>query len=215
MRSQGLKTLYYASAGRLSICVLWWRRITGNGRYADAYVNLGCGSKYVPGMVNIDGNIFRKKDIWLDVTLGLPFRDNSVHGVYSSHLLEHLSVQDVRRLLTECNRVLKPGGALRLVVPSLEYAIQAYIQDKPALLPDWPDRYRSIGGRFNNLMLCRNQHATLLDFTFIEELLKDAGFSLTYREGPGKSQYFSPNHLQFESDPSLIDLSLYVEAIKR
>jgi predicted SAM-dependent methyltransferase len=166
-------------------------------------------------MVNIDGNIFRKKDIWLDVTLGLPFRDNSVHGVYSSHLLEHLSVQDVRRLLTECYRVLKPGGALRLVVPSLEYAIQAYIQDKPALLPDWPDRYRSIGGRFNNLMLCGNQHATLLDFTFIEELLKDAGFSLTYREGPGKSQYFSPNHLQFESDPSLIDLSLYVEAIKR
>ncbi len=215
MRSQGLKTLYYASAGRLSICVLWWRRITCNGRYANAYVNIGCGAKYVPGMVNIDGNIFRKKDIWLDVTLGLPFRGNSVHGVYSSHLLEHLSVQDVRRLLTECYRVLKPGGALRLVVPSLEYAIQAYIQDKPALLPDWPDRYRSIGGRFNNLMLCRNQHATLLDFTFIEELLKDAGFSLTYREGPGKSQYFSPNHLQFESDPSLIDLSLYVEAIKR
>ena len=215
MRSQGLKTLYYASAGRLSICVLWWRRITGNGGYADAYVNLGCGTKYVPGMVNIDGNIFRKKDIWLDVTLGLPFRDNSVHGVYSSHLLEHLSVQDVGRLLTECYRVLKSGGALRLVVPSLEYAIQAYIQDKPALLPDWPDRYRSIGGRFNNLMLCRNQHATLLDFTFMEELLKDAGFSLIYREEPGKSRYFNPNHLQFESDPSLIDLSLYVEAIKR
>ena len=215
MRSQGLKTLYYASAGRLSICSLWWHRITGRRHHADAYVNVGCGTKYFPGMVNIDGNILRKKDIWLDVTLGLPFRDNAVHGVYSSHLLEHLSVQDARRLLTECYRVLKPGDALRLVVPSLEYAIQAYTRDKPALLPDWPDRYRSIGGRFNNLMLCRNQHATLFDFTFIEELLKDAGFSLIYREGPGKSRYFSPKHLQFESDPSLIDLSLYVEAVKQ
>ncbi|HME46304.1 MAG TPA: methyltransferase domain-containing protein [Syntrophorhabdales bacterium] len=214
MRSQGLKTLYYASAGRLSICVLWWRRITGNGRYANAYVNLGCGTKYVPGMINVDGNLFRKKDIWLDVTLGLPFQDNSLQGIYSSHLLEHLSVQQVRRLLKECHRALKPGGALRLVVPSLEYAIQAYIQDKPASLPDWPDEYRSIGGRFNNLMLCRNQHATLLDFTFLEELLKDAGFSLVYQGTTGNSRHFSACHLQFESDPSLIDVSLYAEAIK-
>lgn len=214
MRSQKLKTLYYTSIGRLSIFTLWWNRTTHSVDYADAYVNLGCGAKYVPGMVNVDGNLFRKKDIWLDVTLGLPFRDNSLHGVYSSHLLEHLSVQEVRRLLTQCYRALKPGGVLRLVVPSLEYAIQAYIRDKPALLPDWPDRYRSIGGRFNNLMLCRNQHVTLLDFTFAEELLKDAGFSLIYRETPGNSQHFSASHLQFESDPSLIDVSLYAEAIK-
>ena len=165
-------------------------------------------------MINVDGNLFRKKDIWLDVTLGLPFPDNSIRGVYSSHLLEHLSVQEARRLLTECYRALKPGGALRMVVPSLEHAIQAYIEDKPASLPDWPDKYRSIGGRFNNLMLCRNQHATLFDFTFLEELLRDAGFSLVYRETPGTSRHFSACHLQFESDPSLIDVSLYTEAIK-
>ncbi len=214
LRSQQLKNIYYSSIGRLSIFSLWSQRTIHGGDYTDAYVNIGCGTKYVPGMVNIDGNLFRKKDIWLDVTLGLPFRDNSVGGVYSSHLLEHLSVQEVRRLLTECYRALKPGGALRLVVPSLEYAIQAYVQENPALLPDWPDRYRSIGGRFNNLMLCRNQHATLLDFTFMEELLKDAGFSVTYRETPGNSQHFSACCLQFESDPSLIDISLYAEAIK-
>jgi predicted SAM-dependent methyltransferase len=214
LRSQELKVVYYVSVGRLSIFSLWWHRTTHRGDYTNAYVNLGCGAKYVPGMINIDGNILRKKDIWLDVTRGLPFGDNSVLGVYSSHLLEHLSVPDVRRLLTQCHRVLKPGGALRLVVPSLEYAIQAYIQDKPALLPDWPDEYKSIGGRFNNFMLCKNQHATLLDFTFIEELLKDAGFSRIHRETPGNSLHFSASHLQFESDPSLIDASLYAEAIK-
>lgn len=214
MRSQGLKTLYYASAGRLSIFSLWWQRTTGRGDYAGAYVNLGCGAKYVRGMVNIDGNLFRKKDMWLDVTLGLPFGDNSVQGIYSSHLMEHLSIQRARRLLTECYRVLTAGGALRLVVPSLEYAIQMYIQGKPAMLPDWPDPYSSIGGRFNNLMLCRNQHLTLFDFTLLEELLKDAGFSLVFREASGMSQHFNPSHMQFESDPSLIDVSLYVEAVK-
>jgi len=206
--------MYYSSIGKLSLCSLWWQRTVHNRDYADSHLNLGCGTKYVPGMINIDGNLFRKKDIWLDVTLGLPFQDNSLQGIYSSHLLEHLNVQQVRRLLKECHRALKPGGTLRLVVPSLEYAIQVYIQGKPALLPDWPDKYRSIGGRFNNLMLCRNQHATLLDFTFLEELLRDAGFPLIYKETPGNSRHFSTCHLQFESDPSLIDVSLYVEAIK-
>jgi predicted SAM-dependent methyltransferase len=214
MRSQALKNVYYATLGKLSVITVCWYRLCRPGTFDDGYLNLGCGTKYVPGMVNIDGNLFRKKDMWLDVTLGLPFPDDSLRGVYSSHLAEHLSGEKIRRLFSESYRVLKHGGALRIVVPSLEYAIQAYIQDKPALLPDWPDNYRSIGGRFNNLMLCRNQHATLLDFTFVEELLKDAGFSLIYRETPGNSQHFSASHLQFECDPSLIDVSLYAEAIK-
>ena len=44
-------------------------------------------------------------------------------------------------------------------------------------LPGWPDTYGSIGGRFNNFMLCKNQHRTMFDFTFLEELLKEAGFT--------------------------------------
>jgi predicted SAM-dependent methyltransferase len=215
MRSQRLKTLYYASVGRLSVFSLWWLRLTGSGSYANAYVNVGCGTKYVHGMVNIDGNLFRKKDMWLDVTLGLPFPDNSLQGVYASHVIEHFDDKCVRRLFGEVYRVLKPGGAVRLIVPSLEYAIDAYVSGGIEKMPDWPHKYDSAGGRFNNFMLCQNQHFMMFDLSLLEELLSEAGFSNIVRESLQHSDYFKNEHMQFESDPSLKDVSLYIEAVKR
>jgi hypothetical protein len=54
----------------------------------------------------------------------------------------------------------------------------------------------------------------MFDFGFLEELLRGCGFSRIYREQANRSDYFSRDHLQFESDPSIIDSSLFVEAIK-
>jgi predicted SAM-dependent methyltransferase len=166
-------------------------------------------------MVNVDGNLFRKKDIWLDVTLGLPFPDNNLRGVYASHVVEHFDDRRVRGLLGEVYRVLKPGGAVRLVVPSLEYAIDSYVRGITDKMPYWPHKYASAGGRFNNFMLCQNQHFMMLDFSLLEELLSETGFSDIVRESPQQSNYFKNEHMQFESDPSLKDVSLYVEAVKR
>ena len=214
MRSQSLKNLYYASVGRLSLLSLWWLRLARRSAYADAYVNIGCGTKYVHGMVNIDGNIFRKKDVWLDVTLGLPFDDNSLRGVYASHVIEHFDDTSVRRLISELYRVLKPGGALRLIVPSLEYAIDAYVKENADTLPDWPRTYDSAGGRFNNFMLCQNQHFMMFDFGLLEELLSAAGFSQVSRSSAQSSEHFTKEHMQYEADPALKDVSLHVEALK-
>lgn len=183
-----------------------------NGK--PTFLNVGCGPKYVEGMINIDGNILRKKDLWLDVSFGLPFPRNSVSGIYASHLLEHFDAHQVRRLLAEFHRVLRPDGAVRLIVPSLEYAIRAYLENDPENLPGWPDSYCSIGGRFNNFLLCRNQHKTMFDFSLMQELLRDAGFKNISLEQPNESRYFLPAHMQYESDPSLVDVSLYVEAVK-
>lgn len=36
-------------------------------RFRDKFVNTGCGSDYVGGMVNVAGNILRRKEIRLDV----------------------------------------------------------------------------------------------------------------------------------------------------
>jgi predicted SAM-dependent methyltransferase len=214
MISQPIKDLYYASFGKLSalsflLCRLWGRR-----RFQGAFVNIGCGRNYVAGMINVDGNIMRKKDLWLDVTLGLPFPDNSIEGIYASHMIEHLSLKRVRKLFAEFYRVLKPGARVRLVVPSLEYAIEAYLRRNGNGLPDWPEKLNSPGGRFNNLMLCANQHLILFDFSLLQELLAASGFTSALREAPLSSSYFGAEHMQFESDPALIDKSLHVEAIK-
>jgi predicted SAM-dependent methyltransferase len=214
MRSQFVKNLYYCSVGKLSALSYAWHRLSRPARFADAFLNLGCGPKYVEGMVNADGNILCKKDLWLDVRIGLPFPCDSLQGIYASHMIEHLGIKNVRRLFAECHRVLKPGGAVRLVVPSLEYAIRSYQGGRREDFPVWPEEYKSLGGRFNNLMLCANQHLVMFDFGLLEELLRQSGFRTITRESSQKSRSFSKDHLQFESDSSLVDVSLYVEATK-
>jgi predicted SAM-dependent methyltransferase len=214
MKNQITKDLYYALFGKLSFLPYCWNRLVGRDRFDDALVHIGCGPKYIEGMTNIDGNIFRKKDLWLDITLGLPFCSNSVRGVYASHIMEHFKVKTVRRLFREFHRVLKPGGTLRLVVPSLEYAIHAFVANDVSMLPEWPNQFSSVGGRFNNFLLCANQHRSIFDLTFLEELLNEAGFTSICRELPHNSRCFSPQQLRFESDPVLVDKSLYVEAHK-
>ncbi len=214
MKSQKVKDLYYLSVGKLSIFSWMWHSLLRAKKYKDSYLNIGCGTNYVPGMVNIDGYVLRKKDIWLDVTIGLPFPAGSIRGIYISHILEHLPLARVRRLLREFHRVLKPGGVVRIIVPSLEYAINAYNTNASSNLPTWPDKFQSIGGKFYNFMLCANQHAIMFDFSFLEELLKAAGFKTVLREKARSSSLFSAEHMQFETKNTERDVSLYVECIK-
>lgn len=65
-----------------------------------------------------------------DVNKGLPFPDNSVDGIYTSHLLEHLSCSKASFFVHECYRVLKPGSNIRFVVPDLRSYIDKYMQMK-------------------------------------------------------------------------------------
>src|ERR1022692_1747428 len=104
------------------------RYVIGSPGNGSRHLHLGCGTKYLPGFLNIDGNLFNKIDLWLDVRNGLPFRSNSVDSIYSTHMFEHFYPDELKPLLRECARVLKNDGGIRLIVPNLESAIAAYTQ---------------------------------------------------------------------------------------
>ncbi|MBN1950889.1 MAG: class I SAM-dependent methyltransferase [Bacteroidales bacterium] len=59
-----------------------------------------------------------------DIRNGLPLYDESVPNIYSSHFLEHLPKEDAVNVLNECFRVLKSGGMIRIMVPSLDEAAE-------------------------------------------------------------------------------------------
>src|SRR5690606_36038338 len=59
---------------------------------------------------------------------GLPVEKDSCDGVYCSHTLEHLSLADFRKALANTNKILKPGGIFRCVVPDLEWAAIKYLR---------------------------------------------------------------------------------------
>lgn len=62
-----------------------------------------------------------------DIVKGLPVAEKSCQGVYASHVLEHLTLEDFHTALQNTYRILQEGGIFRLVVPDLECAARSYV----------------------------------------------------------------------------------------
>lgn len=112
---------------------LAWLRLTRRGidaRYLsarDLLVNVGCGSEGRTGWVNIDSSGGPGVDLVRDCRTALPLPSDSARGIFAEHFLEHLDYyEEAPRFLTECRRVLQPGGTLRIVVPDGSKYVLAY-----------------------------------------------------------------------------------------
>jgi autotransporter strand-loop-strand O-heptosyltransferase len=93
-------------------------------------LNLGCGNDIRPGYVNIDRfNNTGQVDLCSDFTV-LPFKDESVDEIYTSHIFEHVSINDVYSVIDEWKRVLKIGGKLEIRVPDLEVEVKIWLAAK-------------------------------------------------------------------------------------
>ena len=115
-----------------------------------------------------------------DLSYGIPFQDNTVDFVYSSHFLEHLPRRDGQKLLLEAYRVLKKGGKIRICVPDLLYAISLYNNgEKEKML----ENYFFIDDQESHFA----RHKYMYDFELLQSSLSQAGFvkvrRFFYREG--------------------------------
>jgi len=77
--------------------------------------------------------------IRLDATKSFEIPSESFDFVYSEHMIEHVSFEDGRSMLEECNRILKPFGVIRIVTPSLGFLSRVISSDRGVL----EDRYRN------------------------------------------------------------------------
>src|SRR6266700_3051673 len=98
-----------------------------------SYIQFGCGLCAPPGWLNFDAGpifwiqkhttllnpLFRRKGFpiypvrniqYADVIAGLPVPPQSADGVYCSHVLEHLSLDEFRAAIRNVLQYLKPGG---------------------------------------------------------------------------------------------------------
>lgn len=95
-------------------------------------LNLGCGDKILPEYVNVDVVESRRgmrPDILCDLHSLTPFADNSADEILSVHVVEHFWRWEVRDILKEWVRVLKPGGKMLLECPNLESACREFLED--------------------------------------------------------------------------------------
>lgn len=62
-----------------------------------------------------------------DIVKGLLLEPNSCAGIYASHVLEHLALNDFRQALKNTYTLLKPNGIFRCVLPDLEQSARKYV----------------------------------------------------------------------------------------
>lgn len=91
-----------------------------NSYGSEPKLQIGCGVNVVEGWFNTD-ILYNDKVAYLNAGEKFPFEGNSFQFIYAEHLFEHLTLDQEIVMLHECMRTLKPGGVLRLALPSADF----------------------------------------------------------------------------------------------
>lgn len=101
-----------------------------NNSATEKKLQLGCGRNWLEGWLNSDYFPRTSDILQLDVTVALPFEDDTFDYIFSEHVIEHISYPEGAYMLEECFRVLKPGGVLRVGTPDLAFLVNLYREDE-------------------------------------------------------------------------------------
>lgn len=150
-------------------------------------LHLGCGWRnFGQDWIHIDGGDYEHLD-YKDITK-LPFDDNSVDLIYSSHVLEYFDREEVLTVLSEWKRVLKKGGILRIAVPDFESMCSLYMSKEITL-------DRILGPMYGKMKMADSTiyHRTVYDF----ESLKNISSQLKFTEF-SKYDWRNTEHSKFD-----------------
>lgn len=160
-------------------------------------LHLGSSQSHLPGWLETDIDLQRSGTVYLDATRPFPLPDASFDFVYAEHMIEHVDRAGATVLLSECRRVLKPGGVLRLTTPDLAFVLSLH----PAPTKDGKRYMRWIGERFlgdvaqadgptvvNNAFRAWG-HQFLYDESKLSTALRHAGFATIERVDYGESHH--------------------------
>lgn len=94
-------------------------------------LNLACGDFYVKEKhwVNLDWYPHSECAQKANLIERIKFPDATFEVVYISHFVEHIPKEKSDFILSECYRVLKPNGILRIVVPNFENIVRGYLRN--------------------------------------------------------------------------------------
>lgn len=154
---------------------LWLERLPVLGRFYS-------GTKALEG--GIVRLRFPENIRYGDIVKGLPIEPNSCTGVYASHVLEHLTLEDFSIALENTIKILKPSGLFRIIVPDLEIAAKNYLSSEAetasidflkSTLLGIESRPKGYGG-FVRSFLGNSNHLWMWDYKSLKHELSKAGF---------------------------------------
>jgi SAM-dependent methyltransferase len=189
------------------------------------YINLGSGTDALQGFINIDFFTTAGIDYGTDLRYPLMIEDEAVDGIFCEHTLEHLNYREADSLLKDCRRILKPGGAIRIVVPDLSLFLRNYCERNGEWFREWErlmfresvvaERLeRTLGSPLEAISFVTQEygHSSSWDFETLRNHLERSGFldivETSFRKGRCERLLVDMD----AEDRKFV--SLYVEAVK-
>lgn len=133
-------------------------------------INIGCGHIQPEGYINVDAREIPGVDI-ISSAGELPFENNLLDEIYCSHLIEHFTELELRRvILPHWWQKLNSKGILRITVPDAQSMMNAYMNGEMSFEDLRKVTYgaQDYEGDF---------HYTMFTVASLKELLTNAGFS--------------------------------------
>lgn len=161
----------------------------GNGTLK---LHIGCGNHLLDGWLNVDFFPLSFSACHLDATRRFPYADSTFDFVFSEHMIEHVTYPQGVAMLSECHRVLKKGGRIRLSTPDLAFLVALSREDRSETEAEyitWATGSMIHGAPYPHATFVINHFARSWGHQFIydEQLLTDAlrraGFSSIVRCG--------------------------------
>ena len=170
-------------------------------------LHLGCGAVNFAGWINIDADRASAADIIWDLAKGIPVPDSSCALIYSEHMLEHLTVEQGRQFLSECQRALQTGGTLRIAMPSLDVLLEkshcGNWREQDWL--GWPEyQFVQTRAEMMNMFFRAWGHQWIYDAEELQRRLREAGFKKITEAQWGRSQITTLNNRETRKDSLLI-----------
>jgi predicted SAM-dependent methyltransferase len=219
----------FKSFQKVRILIGWLKRNRASQASAPhlqslEHLNTGCGPQVTADYVNLDYRWVPGVDVVWDSLRTLPFPDDRFRGIFTEHCLEHFTLMELDQVLHDFQRVLKIGGCLRIVVPSLELHARYYAAAQAGQLENLPDAYKNeatparvLNGIFycghDNMSRSRwnnDGHHYIHDYRSMEAFLRNAGFAEVRQVSYGHGR---DPHLLIDREDRAWE-SLYVEAVK-
>ena len=148
----------------------------------------------------------------LDIREPLPYDENTIDLIFTSHTLEHLTDREALQLLEECNRILKPGGLIRIAVPDSRKLAEEYIYGtikQYSCINKGVEQSQTDIDALNHLLW--SGHKTIYDEVKLKKYLEQTNFYDISRTTPFHSRNPVMEKQTFISHPSV---SLIIEAVK-
>ena len=155
-------------------------------------LHVGCGGHILGGWLNADWYPLSLSACHLDATRRFPYADSTFDFVFSEHMIEHVTYPQGVAMLSECHRVLKKGGRIRLSTPDLAFMLALSREDRSeteAEYIEWATGSMIQGAPYPHATFVINHfvrswgHQFIYDEQLLTDALRRAGFSSIVRCG--------------------------------